>query len=101
IRNAAFYTCTTLTNITSSSGVTKIQSYAFYGCSNLAGVFSAGNPPRPNDDSTVFLGDNNVTVYYLPGTTGWGATFDGRPAVLWDPVAESVGVQTDQFGFKI
>src|SRR5262249_53963597 len=23
----------------------------------------------------------NATVYYLPGTTGWGATFDGRPTV--------------------
>jgi hypothetical protein len=31
----------------------------------------------------VFTNDNNATIYYLPGTTGWGATFDGRPAMLY------------------
>jgi hypothetical protein len=29
----------------------------------------------------VFANDNNVTVYYLPGTTGWGLTFGGRPTM--------------------
>ena len=33
----------------------------------------------------MFSGDNNATVYYLPGTTGWGPTFGGLPAVLWNP----------------
>ena len=27
-----------------------------------------------------------MTVYYLPGTTGWGATFGGRPTALWTEV---------------
>jgi len=53
----------------------------------------------------VFLGDNNATVYYLPGTTNWGTTFDGRPAVLWLPQAQTgdgnFGVRTNQFGFNI
>jgi hypothetical protein len=44
-------------------------------------------------------------VYYLPGTTGWGTTFDGVPAVLWNPQAQtsdgSFGVQSNQFGFNI
>ena len=31
----------------------------------------------------MFYGDNNATVYYLPGTTGWGTTFGGRPTALW------------------
>jgi len=52
----------------------------------------------------VFLGDNN-TVYYLPGTTGWGSTFGGRPTALWNPQAQtsdaSFGVRTNRFGFKI
>ena len=45
-----------------------------------------------------------MTVYYLPGTTNWGATFDGRPTVLWNPQAQndaSFGVQNNQFGFNI
>jgi len=30
----------------------------------------------------VFDGDNRATAYYLQGTTGWGTTFGGLPAVL-------------------
>jgi len=41
----------------------------------------------------------------MPETTGWGTTFDGRPAVLWNPRAlttsPSFGVQANQFGFTI
>ena len=45
-------------------------------------------------------------MYYLPGTTGWGPTFGGRPTALWvlpNPLilASSVGVQTNAFGFII
>ena len=35
----------------------------------------------PTLDSLVFSG-NGGTVYYLPGTTGWGTTFGGFPTVL-------------------
>ena len=31
----------------------------------------------------MFSGDNNATVYYLPGTAGWGTTYGGRPTALW------------------
>jgi hypothetical protein len=48
---------------------------------------------------------SNPTVYYLPGTMGWGTTFDGCPTVLWNPQAQtsgaSFGVQNNQFGFNI
>jgi hypothetical protein len=26
-------------------------------------------------------------IKYLPGTTGWGRLFAGRPTVLWNPAA--------------
>jgi hypothetical protein len=51
-----------------------------------------------------------VTIYYLPGTTGWSAfsTATGVPIVPWflpNPVVlnnePSFGVQTNQFGFNI
>ena len=45
------------------------------------------------------------TAYYLPGTTGWGATFGGCPTALWMPQVQtgdaSFGVRTNQFGFNI
>jgi hypothetical protein len=53
----------------------------------------------------VFGGDDSTTVYYLPGTTGWGSTFASRPAVLWNPQIQasdaSFGVRPNSFGFNI
>jgi len=56
----------------------------------------------------VFKGADKVTVYYLPGTTGWGPTFGDRPTALWslpNPLildfGPSFGVQTNAFGFTI
>ena len=49
----------------------------------------------------MFLGANNATVYYLPGTGGWGATFADRPAVLWNPLMQTSGVGPAGFGFNI
>jgi hypothetical protein len=54
----------------------------------------------------VFQGDN-MTVYYLPGTTGWIAfsTDTGLTPVLWNPLIQtgdgSFGVRSNQFGFNI
>jgi len=55
----------------------------------------------------VFDGDNNVIVYYLPGTTGWSdfANNTGVLTALWLPQVQtsdaSFGVQANQFGFNI
>jgi hypothetical protein len=68
----------------------------------LTSAYFLGNAPP--DDGTAFA-DGLATVYYLRGTTGWGSTFGGRPAVLWNPQAQtsdgSFGVRTNQFGFNI
>ncbi len=71
---------TGLTSVTIPNSVTRIGDYAFSGDS-LAGVYFTGNAPGP--DLTSFYGDSQATVYYLPGTTGWGAFFDGVPTALW------------------
>ena len=72
-------------------------------CTNLTGVYFKGNAPSVG--SACVHDDNNATVYYLPGTTGWGSTFGGRPTVLWNPQVQtsdaSFGVRTNQFGFNI
>jgi formylglycine-generating enzyme required for sulfatase activity len=82
IRAYAFEVCTSLTSVTIGSGVTSIENLAFYSCTSLTALHFRGNAPSLGG-SEVFQGDNHATVYYLPGTTGWGATFGGLPTALW------------------
>jgi hypothetical protein len=46
-----------------------------------------------------------ATVYYLPRTTGWEATYATLPTALWNPHAlvndGNFGVQQNRFGFNI
>jgi len=65
-----------------------------------------GNATTTANDPSVFSDDaGSPTIYYLPGTTGWGTLFDGRLTVLWNPQAQtsgaSFGVRTNRFGFNI
>jgi hypothetical protein len=76
----AFYYCANLANVTISSSVTNIEDDAFAGCFNLTAVYFLGNAIAA--DPAAFFGDNKALIYYLPGTTGWGATFDGCPTAL-------------------
>lgn len=126
IGTEVFYYCTSLTNVTLANGVTSIgygefancgglQSsiivpnsvtnigdYAFYDCNSLESVYFLGSAPSLGSDvfSTDF-GLDPATIYYMPATTGWGTTFGGLPAVLWNPQAQNLGVQANQFGFTI
>jgi hypothetical protein len=99
----AFGGCSSLTNVTIPASVTNLATQAFYYCTGLTGVFCEGN--APGFGSSVFEGDNNAIVYYLPGTTGWGATFADRPTALWNPQADvrdaNFGVRSNHFGFNI
>ena len=92
-----------LTNVTIPNSVTNIGGNAFYSCISLTGICLQGNAPTLG--SSVFDGDGNAVVYYLPETRGWDTTFGGRPTVLWNPQvqtsASSFGVRTNQFGFNI
>jgi hypothetical protein len=104
----AFFGCSSLTNVTIASGVTDIAYAMFQLCTNLTSAFFQGNSPSvvgDPQDGPVFYDDPDVTVYYLPGTTGWSNTYQGVPAVLWNPEIRSNGanfVMTNhQFGFQI
>ncbi len=83
---ATFGDCNSLTSVTIPSSVTNLAEWAFEHCSSLTSVYFQGDAPTA--DSTVFDSDANATAYYLAGTTGWGPTFAGLPAVLWIPTYE-------------
>jgi hypothetical protein len=106
IGNDAF-AVTSLASVTIPNSVTTIGSNAFYYCQSLARIYFAGNAPMAA--SIVFeYNTTNATVYYLPGTTGWGSTYGGLPTALWflpTPVilnnSPGFGVQANRFGFTI
>jgi hypothetical protein len=102
IMDRAFKDCTGLTSVTIPDSVTSIGTLAFGFCTNLTSVYFKGNAPTVG---SAALDSNNGTVYYLPGTTGWGATLGGVATVPWNPLIQtsdaSFGVRNNQFGFNI
>ena len=68
----------TMTSVLIPGSVTSIGDYAFEFCASLGTAYFEGNAPAQG--GTVFFGDA-LTVYYLPGTIGWGSSFAGAPAV--------------------
>jgi len=100
IVDEAFAFSYALRSVTIPGSVTNIGNAAFIYCYNLTSVYCKGNAPSLGG-SDVFTYDNNVTVYYLPVTTGWSATFGGVPAMLWNPQATTFVADESQFGFNI
>jgi hypothetical protein len=105
IGNSTFAYCASLTSVTIPTCVSHIGDAAFSSCTSLSRIYVQGNAP------TLGLGvfDSTVaTVYYLPGTTGWGQQFGDRPTVVWSlptPLilnsGPSFGTRTNGFGFII
>jgi hypothetical protein len=102
----AFYSCPSLTNAIIGNGVVSMGTEVFQYCDSLTNVHFWGDSPALN--GAVFGGNNTATVYYLPGTTGWGLLFAARPTAIWslpNPVVltcgPSFGIQTNSFGFII
>jgi len=131
----SFSGCTGLTHVHLPAGLTSLGSSAFIGCTALrtliipgsvrtlgTGVFDLlpddgtgpvnvdlyfeGNPPAAGLDALTMLHQfDGPTVYYRPGTTGWGTTFAGRPAKRWDPQLVrgegAPGFRDGKFGFTL
>ena len=77
VESLAFYNCDNLTNVTLGNSVTSIGDRAFYSCNGLICIYFKGN--EPSYVGPFAFADVNATVYYISGTTGWGATFGASP----------------------
>jgi hypothetical protein len=108
----AFAECICLTSVTIPDGVTNIGDFAFSGCMRLAKAFFQGNAPSVDGsagsaDTSVFASEAG-TLYYVPGTAGWGRRFGGWPTAPWyQPTPQilgnacGLGVQSNGFGFTV
>lgn len=111
IGDQAFRGCSGLTSVVIPSSVTSIGGWAFLDLSGLHSVYFQGNAPNGitgSLDTTIFQNAWAGTVFYLPGTTGWGATFGGRPTALWyQPQPQILGsaygldVRSNAFHFTV
>ena len=81
--------CTSLATITFGPSLTYLSDWTFNSCHSLTSVYFCGN--RPGYGSYVFAYANTPVVYYLAGTAGWGATFNGVPTALWRPSLQTSG----------
>ena len=86
------------------AGVSSLGDYSFWGCSSLASVYFKGDQPSGVGDG-AFYGADQATVYYLPGTSGWGAPLSGVRLAAWNPRVQtgaSLGVSgAGLFGFTV
>jgi hypothetical protein len=109
VDGGVFYGCFSLTNVVVGKGLSYLGVGVFSECTNLQSVYFKGDAPTPGTlmpgPVYVFGYDDPTTVYYLPGTTGWGSTYAGAPAVLWNPQIQaagaSFGIRLKGFGFNI
>jgi hypothetical protein len=102
----AFFGCSNLSTVVLPEYVASLGSNAFQNCASLTGVYSFQGNATSVVDPSVFSNVGPAAVYYLPGTSGWGATFGGLPTAPWAlpyPVAlnQSAGVQSNQFSFTV
>lgn len=103
IGDQAFASCLSLINVTISRGVDRIGEWAFGGCDSLTHVYFEGNAPESESNLFHLC---PVTVYYLPGTQGWGAEYQGRPTAPWVRPAPvilggSVNAASNALNFRI
>ncbi|HLP76333.1 MAG TPA: leucine-rich repeat domain-containing protein, partial [Candidatus Paceibacterota bacterium] len=103
IGDDAFSFCTGLNRLAMSGHLASLGGFVFAHCTNLSGVYFPGDAPTVG--WSPFSDAGMTTVYYLPSSAGWEATYGGRPTTLWRPqmlVDDSdFGVRTNQFGFNI
>lgn len=77
-----------LTNIIVPKSVKSIEGQAFLMAKTKA-IYFEGDAPKitglPKEgDSLLFVGCDNLTIYYKKGTHGWKSEFAGCPTATWE-----------------
>lgn len=75
---------TAIRSITIPESVTSTGGDIFWGCANLSAILFLGNAPEyrgTNPSNPVQSIETPLTVYVLPASLGWGATYLSRPVV--------------------
>jgi len=77
--------CAKLNSVVFPGNLSAIGTFAFAGCSNLAGAYFTGNAPS-SFGSLVFSNTAaGFTIYYKSSATGWSSpTWNGYPAQSFD-----------------
>jgi hypothetical protein len=89
-----------LSSVILGPGVKNIGDFALGDGPSLQSVLFKGNIPNlSGTNRDVFGTSTNVTVFVLPGTTGWGPTFAGRPTLWFMPRPIQSSFSAGSFGF--
>lgn len=80
IPDYAFFACFELRTVILPASITSIGEAAFAECENLTAVYFQGNAPKIAKDAFEDCADD-LTLYYLKGTTGWDQLKGYRLAV--------------------
>lgn len=102
IDRAAFADCAALTSILIPASVTTLEEYAFSRCNALNALLFQGN--APSSYHSLFEAPYELVVYYLPGKTGWGSTFEYKTVRCWNPSFRAdagLGFSGGRFGFTL
>lgn len=83
----AFAYCEDLSSVVFSGSTTIVSSGAFESCVALQSVLYKGNAPA--DSSWTANLATSPTVFYLPGTSGWGPNYGSLATQLFLPTAVS------------
>ncbi|HWY29822.1 MAG TPA: leucine-rich repeat domain-containing protein, partial [Candidatus Acidoferrum sp.] len=98
----AFYYCTSLKSVIVGQNLSYIPDGTFGECPSLTGIYFKGNAPTYHVNFTY---GSPVTVYYLPGTSGWGTSLAGVPTAIWLPTMQTSmtvsNAPANPFGFNI
>jgi hypothetical protein len=101
----AFQRCDSLETVTIGSGLTALGRSVFADCPLLQGVYIGSDAPAVHDEPVLFANATNVTVYYLPDTSGWTGVFGERPTAPWLPRVQTdratFGMFGEAFGFNV
>ena len=79
----AFVQCTGLTRLFVPASVTRMEDYSIVSGSALTGVYFHGNAPSLGTAGP--FSNTHPTIYYVPGTSGWGPSFDNLITTTWSP----------------